>query len=79
MKQSLQYDQLLVLLLCGFNGIIFSQDNPVQFSLFNPIQNVPENEFVNGTRLNLIYSSNVNVTGFVNISRSSQSVCNLHL
>ena len=42
---------------------VFAQDNPIQLSLFNPIQIVPENESVSGLRLNLIYTNNVNVTG----------------
>lgn len=64
MKRSIKTGLLLVLLLCGFNQNVYSQDNPVQLSLFNPIQIVPDNESVSGIRLNLIYTSNVNVTGF---------------
>jgi hypothetical protein len=55
------------LILAGFfcfGSIILAQDNPIQLSLFNPIQIVPENQSVNGIRLNLIYTKNVNVTGF---------------
>lgn len=55
---------ILVMFLCAnFSSIIYSQDNPIQLSLFNPIQIVPENESVSGLRLNLIYTKNVNVTG----------------
>ena len=43
--------------------LITAQDNPIQLSLFNPIQIVPENESVSGLRLNLIYTNNINVTG----------------
>jgi len=46
-----------------FSTLLFAQSNPIQLSLFNPIQIVPENESVSGLRLNLIYTKNVNVTG----------------
>lgn len=45
------------------SALVIAQDNPVQLSLFNPIQIVSENESVSGLRLNLIYTNNVNVTG----------------
>jgi hypothetical protein len=55
---------LILVLTLSFNSIILSQGNPIQLSLFNPIQIVPEGESVNGIRLNLIYTKNANVTGF---------------
>jgi hypothetical protein len=41
-----------------------AQENPFQLSLFDPIQIVPNSESISGIRLNLIYTKNVNVTGF---------------
>lgn len=55
---------LIMLLFVSFSSAIYSQGNPIQLSLFNPIQIVPESESVNGIRLNLIYTKNANVTGF---------------
>ena len=55
---------LLLVLFLSLNSAILSQGNPIQLSLFNPIQIVPEGESVNGIRLNLIYTKNANVTGF---------------
>lgn len=56
--------------------LITAQEKPFQLSLFNPIQIVPEHESVNGIRLNLIYTKNVNVTGFdwglVNLTTGKQ-------
>ena len=54
--------QIVSLLILFSTGII-AQENPIQLSLFNPIQIVPENESISGIRLNLIYTKNVNVTG----------------
>ncbi|HEX9052866.1 MAG TPA: hypothetical protein VF841_20225 [Anaeromyxobacter sp.] len=39
-------------------------DQPVQLALFDPVQLVPDTQSVSGLRLTLIYSRNVNVTGF---------------
>ncbi len=50
-------------LVLSFTLTAFPQDNPIQLSLFNPVQIVPENESVSGIRLNLIYTKNVNMTG----------------
>ncbi|MBE0573161.1 MAG: hypothetical protein IH618_16580 [Ignavibacteriaceae bacterium] len=55
---------LIMLLFTSFSSVISAQGNPIQLSLFNPIQIVPEGESVNGIRLNLIYTKNTNVTGF---------------
>jgi len=55
---------LIVSITILFSYVINAQDNPIQLSLFNPVQIVPENESVSGIRLNLIYTKNVNVTGF---------------
>ena len=46
-----------------FSTVVFAQENPIQLSLFNPVQIVPASESVSGIRLNLIYTKNVNVTG----------------
>ena len=46
-----------------FNSNVFGQGKPIQLSLFNPIQIVPESESVSGLRFNLIYGKNANVTG----------------
>ena len=59
-----------------FPVLVSAQGKPFQLSLFNPIQIVPEHESVNGIRLNLIYTKNVNVTGFdwglVNVTTGKQ-------
>ncbi len=59
-----------------FPVIITAQEKPVQLSLFNPVQIVPEHESVNGIRLNLIYTKNVNVSGLdwglVNVTTGKQ-------
>ena len=60
-KLSLLFYCLLILFL--FNSITLGQGKPIQLSLFNPIQIVPENESVSGLRFNLIYGKNANVTG----------------
>jgi len=53
----------IITIVTLFAAVITAQDNPIQLSLFNPIQIVPENESVSGIRLNLIYTKNVNMTG----------------
>jgi len=59
-----------------FSSNINAQDNPFQLSLFDPIQIVPNHESVSGIRLNLIYTKNLNVTGFdmglVNVTTGKQ-------
>lgn len=62
MKKRLRIQLISILIL--FSALTAAQDNPIQLSLFNPIQIVPESESVSGLRLNLIYTKNVNVTGF---------------
>jgi opacity protein-like surface antigen len=37
---------------------------PIQLALFPPVQIVPENQSIEGLRLTLLYTKNVNVTGF---------------
>lgn len=59
-----QFKFHLVSLIILFSALAVAQDNPIQLSLFNPVQIVPENESISGLRLNLIYTKNVNVTGF---------------
>ena len=79
MKQTLKFALLFFVLFLNFNSVMFSQGNPIQLALFNPIQIVPEGESVNGIRLNLIYTKNANVTGFdmglVNQTTGSQAWC----
>lgn len=58
------YFAILIVLMLTISGNLFAQDNPFQLSLFDPIQIVPNSESISGIRLNLIYSKNVNVTGF---------------
>jgi hypothetical protein len=54
---------LTVSFIILFSTLVIAQSNPIQLSLFNPIQIVPENESVSGLRLNLIFTKNVDVTG----------------
>ena len=42
---------------------LLAEGNPVQLSLFNPIQLVPESEDISLVRLNLIYAKNRSVRG----------------
>ena len=58
------YIAILIVLMPTISGNLFAQENPFQLSLFDPIQIVPNSESISGIRLNLIYSKNVNVTGF---------------
>ncbi|MEJ2105262.1 MAG: hypothetical protein P8X47_11900 [Ignavibacteriaceae bacterium] len=62
MKNQFKFHVVSIIIL--FAALTAAQDNPIQLSLFNPVQIVPENESVSGLRLNLIYTKNVNVTGF---------------
>ena len=55
---------LSILFVVSFSSVSRSQNKPVQLSLVNPIQIVPESQSINGFRFNLIYGKNVNVTGF---------------
>ena len=55
---------LSILFILGFSSVSRSQIKPVQLSLVNPIQIVPESQSINGFRFNLIYGKNANVTGF---------------
>ncbi len=41
-----------------------SQGKPIQLSLFNPVQIVPETESISGFRLSLLYGRNANMSGF---------------
>ena len=55
---------LSILFFISFSSVSRSQIKPVQVSLVNPIQIVPESQSINGFRFNLIYGKNANVTGF---------------
>jgi hypothetical protein len=48
--------------LFGFGGAVHAQ-SPVQLSLLDPIQIVPEAESIRGIRLTLLYGQNQNVSG----------------
>ena len=54
---------LCSLILTILNQNIIGQTKPIQLSLINPVQIVPESQSVSAFRLNLIYSKNVNVSG----------------
>lgn len=67
MVNTLKYFSLVILAACVGSLCPMgasAQDNPVQLSLFTPVQIVDETESVTALRLSLIYGSNVNVTGF---------------
>jgi len=70
------YLSILIAFMVIIPENLFAQDNPFQLSLFNPVQIVPENESINGIRLNLIFTKNFNVTGFdlglVNVTTGKQ-------
>lgn len=70
------YGLLILNFMIMSTANLLAQDNPIQLSLFDPIQIVPNHESVSGLRLNLIYSKNVNVTGFdwglVNVTTGKQ-------
>jgi hypothetical protein len=55
---------LCALVFTIFNANTLGQGNPIQLSLFNPIQIVPESQSISGFRFNLIYGKNASVTGF---------------
>jgi hypothetical protein len=63
MKTFFAFYLSLSFIVC-FPSVSRPQDNPVQLSLVNPIQIVPESQPVNGLRFNLIYGKNTDVTGF---------------
>jgi len=53
-----------ILFFVCFTSISSPQGEPIQLSLFNPIQIVPESQSISGFRFNLIYGKNANVSGF---------------
>jgi len=60
--------KVLVLLSIGIAVFILSstgyaQSKPVNIALFNPIQVFPENNSIEGVRINLIYGKNIAMTG----------------
>ena len=55
---------MLLLALVSASRAHAEGGSPIQISLFNPIQIVPETKSVKGVRLNLIYGKNADVTGF---------------
>jgi hypothetical protein len=46
-----------------FTSEMKAEEKPIQLSLFNPVQIVPEDQSVKGFRFNLIYGKNAAVTG----------------
>ena len=54
---------MTALLLISSVGPVFAEDKPIQLSLFNPVQLMPEDASIAGVRLNLIYTKNSSVTG----------------
>ncbi len=57
-----------VLLLVGFIFLFLSsegkaQTKPVNIALFNPVQIFPENNSIQGLRINFIYGKNVSMAG----------------
>ena len=66
-----------------FNSEIIAQEKPIQLSLFNPVQIVPEDQSVKGFRFNLIYGKNAAVTGLdiglVNITTALETGIQLGL
>ena len=54
---------LILVILGGFYFNMTAQEKPIQLSLFNPVQIVPEDQSVKGFRFNLIYGKNATVTG----------------
>ncbi len=67
---------LLFILPVAVNSSIYAQESPIQLSLFNPVQIVPETNSVTGLRLSLLYGKNVNVSGLdvglVNVTTGNQ-------
>jgi hypothetical protein len=54
---------MVIIAVTIFNTEILAEEKPIQLSLFNPIQIVPEDQSVKGFRFNLIYGKNATVTG----------------
>lgn len=52
---------LIVLMLISTS--VMAEKQPVQLSLFNPIQIFPEGDNVSGLRINFLYGKNTTVTG----------------
>lgn len=52
-----------ILFFVSFSSVSKSQNHPIQLSLVNPIQIVPETQSISGFRFNLIYGKNANVSG----------------
>lgn len=64
MKYALTSAGLCVLTLLLTARPAMAQEKPIQLSLFNPVQIVPEDQGVSALRLNLIYTKNTSMTGF---------------
>lgn len=62
MRRSLLAASLLAALAAGAPAR--AADKPIQLAVFDPVQLVPDTQSVSGLRLTLVYSRNVDVTGF---------------
>ena len=71
------FNILLISLIFIIAALTNAQEQPIQLSLFNPIQIFPESSSIAGLRFNLIYGKNTNVTGldlgFVNQTTGTQT------
>ncbi len=72
----LTFATILMLIPVATNSNIYAQESPIQLSLFNPVQIVPETNSVTGLRLSLLYGKNANVNGLdvglVNVTTGNQ-------
>jgi hypothetical protein len=56
---------LALLIVLAITGVVFAQGTkPIQLSVFNPVQMVPESESIKGVSLDLFYTVNQDFTGF---------------
>lgn len=55
---------MIAIIVSLSSTMVFAKDQPVQLSLFTPIQIFPADYTITGIRLNLIYSRNATVSGF---------------
>ena len=60
-----------ICILCGLifvmslllSSSVFAKENPIQVSLFNPVQIFPEGDAITGLRINILYGRNTTVKG----------------
>ena len=58
-----QHITALAIAIVAMTSVLLSQSNPIQLSLFTPVQIVDEKESIGGVRLNLFYGRNTAVKG----------------